>query len=131
MPAVCLMLKGNHYKGYIITELFYNGFSICFKTDEEAIQFRRVLYDLLDSFIHHDDKELESKMEEISEPIVEVKNIILNKALKEIYGEEVGKFSFYWVDEMENIRGYANSDEECRLQAKQQGCDKYFSVHMI
>jgi hypothetical protein len=29
-------------------------------------------------------------------------------------------FDFYWVDMEENLRGYADSEEECRNQARNQ-----------
>lgn len=40
--------------------------------------------------------------------------------LTEIYGKSPDEFKYYWVDMMENPRGYADTEEECREQAYRQ-----------
>lgn len=50
-----------HKRGYIVTEIFDNGFSVVFLKDEEARHFHRDLYDIIDSFIHRDNEYIEEK----------------------------------------------------------------------
>lgn len=50
-----------HKMGYIVTEIFDNGFSVVFLKDEEAHRFHSDLYDIIDSFIHRDNGYIEEK----------------------------------------------------------------------
>ena len=45
--------------------------------------------------------------------------------MKEIFGSVTSEFKYYWVDEMENPRGYANSKEECVAMAEEKCCTIY------
>jgi len=114
-----------HNKGYKITEVFDNGFSIYFRTDEEAIGFHSCLYDILDCFIHHDSKYIETRENYVKDVLGEAAYEVLMYAMKEIFGAVTSEFKYYWVDEMENPRGYANSKEECIAMAEEQCCSDY------
>ena len=59
-------------RGYTITEVFGNGFSIYLKNSEEANCFKRDLYDVFDYFIHGDNLYIEEKRNELGN--------IINKA---------------------------------------------------
>lgn len=120
-----------HKKGYIVSEVFDNGFSVYLKSDEEAVEFQSDLYDILDCFIHHDNEYIEEKRNEISDIIGAAHGEVLNNVMREILGADVNSFAFYWVDEMENPRGYANSEEECKRQAKAQQCSDYTILPIV
>lgn len=120
-----------HRRGYAVIEVFGNGFSIYLRNSMEAANFRKVLYNIIDCFIHHDNEYIESKIIDLSEPLYEIKSKIIEKVMSEIYGAEISSFSYYWVDEQENIRGYACSEKGCKIQAEEQGCDKYVVLTMI
>lgn len=114
-----------HKRGYIVTEIFDNGFSVVFLKDEEARHFHRDLYDIIDSFIHRDNEYIEEKRAHYSDIMNSVRHDGIMEALSEIYGKSPEEFTFYWVDMEENPRGYADSEEECRNQARNQKCEKY------
>lgn len=120
-----------HNKGYVVSEVFDNGFSVYLKSDKEAVQFQSDLYDILDCFIHHDNIYIEDKRRELGDIIGAAHNEVLNNVMKEILGADVSTFAFYWVDEMENPRGYANSEEECKQQADAQQCANYTILPMV
>lgn len=119
-----------HKKGYIVLEVFDNGFSVYLRSDEECSKFQRDLYDILDCFIHHDNAYIEDKRSEISDIISTAHGEVLNNVMREILGAEVSSYTFYWVDEMENPRGYANSEYECKIQANEQQCLEYTILPM-
>lgn len=114
-------------KGYLITDAFYNGFTIVFTTDEEAINFKYELYNIIDSFLHRDNDFIEEKIATVSEPIDNVKNESINAVMKELYGKSIDDFTYYWVDDEANTRGYGNSELECQKQAESQNC-KTFTI---
>lgn len=119
-----------HRRGYVVTEVFSNGFSIYFRNSKEITDFQKVLYDIMECFIHHDNEYIETKMDDFSEPLAEIRSRMIEKVMSEIYGAELSSFSYYWVDEEENIRGYANSEEECRNQAEEQECEQCIVLSM-
>lgn len=114
-----------HKRGYIVTEIFDNGFSVFFLKDEEACHFNSDLYDIIESFIHRDSEYIEESRTHYSDIMNSVRHDAIMEALSEIYGKSPEEFNFYWVDMDENPRGYADSEEECRNQAKNQKCEKY------
>lgn len=118
-------------RGYIITEVFDNGFSIYLKSDEELIRFQSDLYDVLDSFIHHDNTYVEENLKKAEEIINTASSKVLEITMEEILGANIDSFKYYWVDEMENPRGYANSKEDCKLQAELQKCINYTILPMV
>lgn len=120
-----------HKNGYVITEVFANGFSVYLRSDYEATQFVSTLKSLLDNIIHHDNEYIEEKRCEIQEIMYKAYNSVIDGVLTEIYGKNIKQFAFYWADEEENIRGYANTEDECREQAKIQECDNYFILPLV
>lgn len=114
-----------HERGYTIIEVFDNGFSIFFRTDDEAKNFHSYLYYVIDCFIHHDNEFIEDRRSYVQDILGEASSEVLTYAMKEIYGATTTEFKYYWVDEMENPRGYANSREECEAMAEEQCCEKY------
>ncbi|MCM1187495.1 MAG: helix-turn-helix domain-containing protein [Lachnoclostridium sp.] len=114
-----------HKRGYIVTEILDNGFSVVFLKDEEAQHFHSELYDIIDSFIHGDNEYIEERRTYYSDIMNSVRHDVIMDALSEIYGKSPEEFDFYWVDMEENPRGYADSEEECGNQARNQKCEKY------
>lgn len=114
-----------HKRGYIVTEIFDNGFSVFFLKDEEARHFHSDLYDIIDSFIHGDNEYIEERRAHYSDIMNNARYDGIMEAMSEIYGKPPEEFAFYWVDMEENPRGYADSEEECRNQARNQKCEKY------
>ena len=53
---------------------------------------------------------------------------VLKQTHKTIFGFELEDM-FYWIGEYDQIRGYGNSEEECRDQAEQQECTEYTILH--
>ncbi len=116
------------HRGYIVTEVFENGFSICFRTDEEASRFPKELGWILDSFIHHDAPCIEEIEKEIGTPYRKAEYEIINRVSAMLHGKYLYDFKYYWVDDMQNPRGYADTKEECEKQAIEQSCKKYHII---
>lgn len=114
-----------HKMGYIVTEIFDNGFSVVFLKDEDARRFHSDLYDIIDSFIHGGNEYIEERRAHYSDIMNSVRHDGVMEAMREILGKSPEEFDFYWVDMEENPRGYADSEEECRNQARNQGCTYY------
>lgn len=114
-----------HKMGYIVTEIFDNGFSVVILKDKEARRFHSDLYDIIDSFIHRDNKYIEERRAHYSNIMNSVRHDGIMDAMREILGKSPEEFDFYWVDMEEKVRGYADSEEECRNQARNQGCPKF------
>lgn len=116
-------------RGYKIVSIYSNGFSIYFDTDEEAINFHRTLYDVIDAFMHHEvEKTVVEYSEMVQNRIDEVEISVIKETHKKIFGAEADEM-FYWVDEYDRIRGYGMTKEECREQAKTQECEEYNILH--
>lgn len=124
--GIAMELKEN---GYQIVSVYSNGFSIYFPTDESAIKFSSVLYDIIDSFIHYEkERTAFSYSEAIQERIDQVEISIIKETHKAIFGADIDDM-FYWVDEYDNIRGYGKTKEDCRQQANEQNCKEYTILH--
>lgn len=116
--------------GYKITEVFDNGFAVVFLSDQQAREFKKTLYDIVDAFIHHNDKFIEEKTEALSLNIDHVRVECIDTVMAELYGKSIYQFAYYWMDDMENPRGYANTEDECKRQAEEQGCKNYVIMKM-
>lgn len=112
-------------RGYKVSEIFDNGFGVLIKSNDDASKLDRVLDDIIESMIHGDNSFIEEKQTELSNKFNELKSVMIHEAMKEIWGDYPENYKFYWVDEMENPRGYANTEEECRQQAREQLCSWY------
>ena len=106
-------------KGYRVQEVFSNGFGIFLSTDEEVSKFGDVLYDIIDCFMHFEKEKpavayADQMQEKVDERIVQ----LLHETEFELFGE----CPYYWIDDQDRIRGYGKTEDECREQAKEQGC---------
>lgn len=111
--------------GYQIISVYSNGFSIYFQTDEEAEKFPRILYNIIDAFMHFaTERTVVAYSEKVQQRIDEIEIDVLRRTHKAIFGAEMEDM-FYWIDEYDQIRGYGNSEEECREQARKQECEEY------
>ena len=118
-----------HELGYQITSVYSNGFGIYFPTNEAAEKFSSVLYDVIDSIIHHEvEKTIVTYSEKVQDRVEEVEIEVLQETQKLIFGAEIENM-YYWVDEYDRIRGYGKNEEECKAQAKEQECDEYTIMH--
>lgn len=116
-------------RGYQIVSVYSNGFSIYFKTDEEAEGFANVLYDVIDAFMHHEvNKTAVSYSEAMQEKVEQIEISVIKETHKNIFGSDIDEM-YYWIDEYDRIRGYGITEEECQKQAQAQGCDKYSVLH--
>lgn len=116
--AIALALKE---QGYKITTVYGNGFGVYFDTDVAAVKFKSDLYDVIDMYMHHEEGTAVNKAEQFQARIDVVEMQILEEVKKKMFGE--GDFSFYWTDQNDVIRGIAATEEECKAQAKEQGCE--------
>lgn len=91
----------------------------------EDLLISGIMTNVLDCFIHHDNEYMEERRKHVEDKLGEVSYEVLMYAMKEIFGAPTNEFKFYWIDEMENPRGYANTEEECKEQASIQCCKKY------
>lgn len=114
-----------HRMGYMITEIFDNGFSIFLRTDAEAASFEGVLFSVIDCIIHHDNAPMEEHRNRYESMYSEYYEKVYDDVMKELYDREISRFQYYWVDKEENTRGFGDSREECERQAKAQGCKDY------
>lgn len=72
-------------------------------------------------YMHHEEGIAVNKAEQFQARIDVVEMQILEEVKREMFGE--GDFSFYWTDQNDVIRGIAATEEECKAQAKEQGCE--------
>lgn len=114
-----------HRRGYKITEIFNNGFSVLTKSTDDGKKLNADLNDIIDAIIHGDNQFIESRYMEISDKFNDAKSQIIDEVMKEIWGDYPSSFKYYWLDELENPRGYANTEEECLRQAREQLCSWY------
>lgn len=84
-----------HKMGYIVTEIFDNGFSVVFLKDEEARRFHSDLYDIIDSFIHRDNGYVEEKRTHYSDIMNSVRHDGVMEAMCEILGKSPEEFNFF------------------------------------
>lgn len=107
--------------GYQVTDVFANGFSVYFKTDEEGEKFKRDMYNLFEDVIHYTFED-EEDWDYFSNLSSKTSAILSEEALSRIYGDKIRNFPYQWEDEDGNIRGYAKTKEECQKQAEEQEC---------
>ncbi len=50
--------------------------------------------------------------------------------MAELHGGSIYEFAYYWVDDMQNPRGYADTEEECKRQVEEQDCKDYVILKM-
>ncbi|MCH5259018.1 MAG: helix-turn-helix transcriptional regulator [Lachnospiraceae bacterium] len=124
--GIVMELKERHYQ---IVSVHSLGFSIYLSTDEEAEKFPSVLYNIMDEIIHFEtEKTVVAYSEKVQEKIDKIEIEVLRETHIALFGAEMENM-FYWIDELDQIRGYGNSEEECREQAKQQECTEYTILH--
>lgn len=118
-----------HKRDYHIVSVHSIGFSIYFPTDEEAEKFPDVLYNIIYALIHYEtEKTVVAYSEKVQERIDEVEIDVLRETRRTIFSADIEDM-FYWIDECDQIRGYGNSEEECREQAREQGCIECTIMH--
>lgn len=110
--------------GYNIVDIFGNGFSIYFPTDEMAQKFSSDLYDIIDDgFLHCDESKTAVSYARKAQKIMDcARGEIIDEMLEKIFGDNL---SYYWVDNLDRIRGYGKTKEDCEKQAKEQECLEY------
>lgn len=118
-------------QGYQLADVFSNGFSVFIRRAEEAENFKRDVYRIFDSFIHGYDEFVEDKMTYISDITGEAACKVINEVMEEILGKGKEQFKYYWIDELENLRGYAMTEEECNEQAAYQECEVYEIIPIV
>lgn len=130
-PRIMVIAMELKREDYDVREVYGNGFSLYIESDEKAEKFSSILYDIIDSFIHHDNEYIEENLEKISNAVYEVHNRIIDNVMSGIWGKAPNKYKYYWVDMDENPRGYADTKEECERQAKEQECTSYEVLPLI
>ena len=123
-PEIFTIISVLGKEGYKIVDVFSNGFSIFLRSIDEAESFKRDLYNIFEGFIHGDEdvtKLRYSYRERINERVLELEA----ELEKEIFGDYIENFSYYWVDENENTRGYGKTEEDCNKEASIENCNKY------
>lgn len=112
-------------KGYKVIEVFDNGFSVLTKSTDDPDGLYDDLRYIIDRTMHGDDEIIEKETEKISNRIDNVKVDVIDEVMTELIGQSPYSFKYYWVDETETPRGYADSEEQCCQQAKEQRCNRY------
>lgn len=54
----------------------------------------------------------------------------IDTVMAELHGGSIYEFAYYWVDDMQNPRGYADTEEECKRQVEEQDCKDYVILKM-
>ena len=49
---------------------------------------------------------------------------VIEKIERIIFGKDVTSM-YYWLDEFERIRGFGDTEDECRREAEEQNCQEY------
>ena len=111
--------------GYEVTEVFGNGFTVFTKTKMERKRLEKDIYEVGDSLIHCDNERITNFREEVEARVWEVKSEIVEETMTTILGKEPEEFAYLWYDEEDNVRGYADTEEECIEQARHQACTKF------
>ena len=116
-------------RGYNIISVYANGFGIYLRSDEEAKEFSNVLYHIIDAEKHGEKESIYVRIaSDIQSKLWEIELNVLNDINKSIYGKSLDDM-YYWIDELDQIRGFANTEAECKKQAEEQGCVKYTILH--
>ena len=111
--------------GYEVTEVFGNGFSVFTKTKMERKRLKKDFYEVGDYLIHCENERISNHREEVEARVWEVKSQIVEETMTTILGKEPEEFAYLWYDEEDNVRGYADTEEECIEQARHQACTKF------
>lgn len=114
-----------HQKGYQVLELFANGFSVFFRTDEEAKKIENDIFEIFDERMHDFDGAFEKECSDFYKLRKEYMYKICNVFYQKVLGKSFNEFAYYWEDSEWNVRGFADSEEECVKQAKEQECTDY------
>lgn len=110
-------------KGYLITNVYGNGFGIYFNTQQETEEFQNDIEIIFDKFIHSElDLDALNYYEKVQFRHNEVKLKIIDELHENIFGSPA---SIYWIDEHNRIRGFGKNEEDCKKQALNQRCDHY------
>ena len=111
-------------RGYIVTDIYSNGFSIYFPTDAIAQDFSGVLYDIIeDGYIHGFEDSIALSYADKAQKKLDLLTVeIIDDVIEEVFDSGL---SYYWIDEYERIRGHGKSKEDCKKQASEQGCINY------
>lgn len=125
--VIALTLKE---KGYNIVDVFRNGFSIYLESADMVKSFKKDLDDILEGFLHGDEKIFE-RLSEIECITGKAISEVLDNVMDELYADHNGKLLYYWIDDLENIRGYGCTKEECVHQANMQGCEQFEVLQRI
>lgn len=116
-------------KSYRIVSLYANGFGIYFDTDQEAEGFSHTLFDIIEGIIHHREGATAVTYTEcVQQRVDAVKITIMEEIHERIFGTKLDEM-FFWIDENEFVRGFAKTEEGCRVQALKQGCENYNVLH--
>ena len=74
--------------------------------------------------ISHGEELLTGYEQEIAEKVGAIESEVIEKIERNIYGKDVTTM-YYWLDEFERIRGYGETEDECRREAEEQNCKEY------
>lgn len=123
--TIIVIAQALNRAGYEVTEVFPNGLSVFVKTKEEESRLSSILYEVGDAILHSSEEWLIKRRVEVENRVWEVKEQLINETMTQILGKSPQTYSYCWYDEENNIRGYADSQEECKRQAQHQACRKY------
>ena len=68
-PRIMVIAMALKRENYDVRDVYDNGFSLYMESDEKAEKFSDVLYNIIDSFIHHDNEYIEENLEKINQNI--------------------------------------------------------------
>lgn len=74
--------------------------------------------------ISHGEELVTGYEQEIAEKVGAIESEVIEKIERNIYGKDVATM-YYWLDEFERIRGYGETEDECRREAEEQNCQEY------
>lgn len=114
ISEILMIAVGLKKRGYIITDLYEQGFTVILKPEKSVIQLRRDIFNIMEHLIHYDNEYLVGKQEEYSSKLEAAKSEIISDAFTEILGASPDSFRYYCVDDRGIIRGYGNTIEECQ-----------------
>ena len=114
ISEILMIAVGLKKWGYIITDLYEQGFTVILKSEKSVIQLRRDIFNIMEHLIHYDNEFLVGKQEEYSSKLEAAKSEIISDAFTEILGSSPDSFRYYCVDDRGIIRGYGNTIEECQ-----------------
>lgn len=122
ISEILMIAVGLKKWGYIITDLYEQGFTVILKPEKSVIQLRRDIFNIMEHLIHYDNEYLVGKQEEYSSKLEAAKSEIISDAFTEILGASPDSYKYYCVDDRGIIRGYGNTIEECQEILSEQNC---------